>query len=137
MSNGTHIRGILQRMRQTKRTYVHTAFEEGYICVFPTEVAARSFLVDYVLHGKHKAILAEQAISFDVFRAQFLPKHAQEQPSNTLIRQLFARTLLIHLMDFLTLSTRAFLRQTAASASILHPSCPNLGRPWMKRCSPS
>ncbi len=94
MSNGTHIRGILQCMEQTKRTYVHTALEEGYICVFPTEVAARSFLVDYALHGKHKAILAEQAISFDVFRAQFLPRHAEEQPANALIRQLFARTLL-------------------------------------------
>lgn len=81
-------------MEQTKRTYVHTALEEGYICVFPTEVAARGFLVDYTLHGKHKAILAEQAISYDVFRAQFLPKHAEEQPANTLIRQLFARTLL-------------------------------------------
>ncbi|HKM06184.1 MAG TPA: PD-(D/E)XK nuclease family protein [Sphaerochaeta sp.] len=81
-------------MEQTKRTYVHTAFEEGYTCVFPTEVAARGFLVDYTLHGKHKAILAERAISFDMFRAQFLPKHAQEQPANTLIRQLFARTLL-------------------------------------------
>ena len=94
MSHRTHIRGILQCMEQTKRTYVHTAFEAGYICVFPTEVAARSYLVDYALHGDHKAILAEQAISFDVFRAQFLPKHAQEEPSNTLMRQLFARTLL-------------------------------------------
>ena len=94
MGNGTHIRGILQCMEETKRTYVHNAFEEGYICVFPTEVAARSFLVDYALKGKHKAILAEQAISFDVFRAQFLPKHAEEQPSNTLIRQMFARTFL-------------------------------------------
>jgi RecB family exonuclease len=81
-------------MEQTKRTYVHTALEEGYICVFPTEVAARSYLADYALHGKHKAVLSEQAISFDVFRAQFLPKHADEQPANTLIRQLFARTLL-------------------------------------------
>ncbi|NBK26698.1 MAG: hypothetical protein EOM68_32400, partial [Spirochaetia bacterium] len=81
-------------MEQTKRTYVHTAFDELYICVFPTEVAARSFLADYALHGKRKAILAEQAISFDTFRAQFLPKHAQEQPANTLTRQLFARTLL-------------------------------------------
>ena len=81
-------------MRETKRIYVHTAFDEGYICVFPTEVAARRYLVDYALHGKNKAILAEQAISFDLFRAQFLPKHAEEEPSNTLIRQLFARTLL-------------------------------------------
>ncbi len=81
-------------MEQTKRTYVHTAFEEGYICVFPTEVAARSFLADYALHGNRKAIFAEQAISFDTFRAQFLPKHADEQPANTLMRQLFARTLL-------------------------------------------
>jgi len=81
-------------MEQTKRTYVHSAFEEGYICVFPTEVAARSYLVDYALHGKRKAILADQAISFDVFRAQFLPRHAEEQPANALIRQLFARTLL-------------------------------------------
>ncbi|MFA6680615.1 MAG: PD-(D/E)XK nuclease family protein [Sphaerochaeta sp.] len=81
-------------MRETKRTYVHTAFDEGYICVFPTEVAARSYLVDYALHGRDKAILGERAISFDLFRSQYLPKHAGEQPANTLIRQLFARTLL-------------------------------------------
>lgn len=94
MGNRTHKRGILQRMEQTKRSYVHSAFDEGYICVFPTEVAARAYLVDYALVGKKKAILAERAISYDVFRSQFLPKHSEKKPSNTLIRQLFARSLL-------------------------------------------
>ncbi len=81
-------------MSETKRTYVHAAFEAGYLCVFPTEVAARWYLVDYALHGKNKAILAEQAISYDLFRAQFLPRQEDAQPANPLIRQLFARTLL-------------------------------------------
>lgn len=81
-------------MRETKRTYTHSAFDEGYVCVFPTEVAARRFLADYALTGKKRAILSEQAISFDLFRAQFLPKHENEQPSNTLIRKLFTKSLL-------------------------------------------
>ena len=83
-------------MKQIKRKYVHKAFEEGYVCVFPTEVAARHYLVDYALHSKKKAILGEQAISFDTFKAQFLPHHESEQPSNALMRQLFTRSLLEH-----------------------------------------
>ncbi|MCK9348925.1 MAG: hypothetical protein M0P41_08310, partial [Sphaerochaeta sp.] len=58
-------------LSQTKRSYVHEAFDQGLICVFPTEVAARSYLVDYALHGKNHAILAERAISYDTFRGYF------------------------------------------------------------------
>lgn len=83
-------------MKQIKREYVHKAFDEGYVCVFPTEVAARHYLVDYALHSKKKAVLGEQAISFDTFRSQFLPHHENEQPSNALMRQLFTRSLLEH-----------------------------------------
>ncbi len=79
---------------QTKRSYVHQAFDQGLICVFPTEVAARSYLVDYALHGKNHAILAERAISYDTFRGYFLPHHETMAPANSLTRQLFIHQLL-------------------------------------------
>jgi RecB family exonuclease len=79
---------------QTKRSYVHQAFNQGLICVFPTEVAARSYLVDYALHGKHHAILAERAISYDTFRGYFLPHRETMAPANSLTRQLFIHQLL-------------------------------------------
>ncbi|WP_321300594.1 PD-(D/E)XK nuclease family protein [uncultured Sphaerochaeta sp.] len=81
-------------LSQTKRSYVHEAFDQGLICVFPTEVAARSYLVDYALHGRHHAILAERAISYDTFRGYFLPHHETMAPANSLTRQLFIHQLL-------------------------------------------
>lgn len=78
----------------TKRSYVHQAFEQGYVCVFPTEVAARSYLLDYALHSKKGAILKERAISFDTFRSYFLSRHETLRPSNELIRRLFIHQLL-------------------------------------------
>ncbi|MGH0052421.1 MAG: hypothetical protein ACQ5SW_03395, partial [Sphaerochaetaceae bacterium] len=81
-------------MTQTKRAYVHQAFDDGKICVFPTEVAARSYLVDYARWGKRQAILASQAISFDTFREYFLPHHEERVPANNLTRQLFIHQLL-------------------------------------------
>lgn len=77
-----------------KREYVHQALESGCICVFPTEVSARHYLADYALHGKAGAILSSQAISFDTFKALFLPHHPDLKPSNDLARLLFVRSLL-------------------------------------------
>ncbi|WP_320129504.1 PD-(D/E)XK nuclease family protein [uncultured Sphaerochaeta sp.] len=81
-------------MEQIKRTYVSKAFDEGYTCVFPNEVSARFYLVDYALHSCKKAILQDRAISFDTFRARFLPHHENELPSNTVVRELFVARLL-------------------------------------------
>jgi CRISPR/Cas system-associated exonuclease Cas4 (RecB family) len=81
-------------MKQTKRIYVHGAFDEGYTCVFPNEVVARSYLADYALHSPRKAILADRAISFDTFKAMFLPVRKTEVPANAIIRELFVTQLL-------------------------------------------
>jgi CRISPR/Cas system-associated exonuclease Cas4 (RecB family) len=81
-------------MEQIKRTYVYKAFDEGYVCVFPNEVAARFYLVDYALHSPKKAILQERAISFDTFKSMFLPHHEEEEPSNAIVRELFVSRLL-------------------------------------------
>jgi CRISPR/Cas system-associated exonuclease Cas4 (RecB family) len=81
-------------MEQIKRTYVSKAFDEGYTCVFPNEVVARFYLVDYALHSPKKAILHERALSFDTFRAMFLPHHEKEEPSNAIVRELFVSRLL-------------------------------------------
>ena len=81
-------------MSLTKRSYVHQAFDEGYICVFPTEVVARSYLLDYALNSKKQAILCSRAISYDTFRAQFLPRHTHKHPANNLVRQLFIHQFL-------------------------------------------
>ncbi len=77
-----------------KRAYVFSAFETGAVCIFPTEVAARSALVDYALHSGRGAILRERAISFDTFRARFLAQPAELRSTNTLIRQLFVHRLI-------------------------------------------
>ncbi len=81
-------------MTQTKRNYVFKAFDEGLICVFPTEVTARSYLTDYALHGEKHAILSSQAISYDTFRQYFLPTHEELLPSSNLVRQVFIHQLM-------------------------------------------
>ncbi|MGE4584499.1 MAG: PD-(D/E)XK nuclease family protein [Sphaerochaeta sp.] len=81
-------------MGRNKQTYVQQAFDEGWICVFPTEVASRSHLLDYALQSEQGAILSSRAISFDTFRSFFLVHHASLQPANTLIRQLFIQQIL-------------------------------------------
>lgn len=81
-------------MLESKRSYVQKAFDEGFVCVFPTEVVARSYLVDYALHNRHKAILSGRAISFDTFRAKFLPHEEHLVPANALIRSLFVHQML-------------------------------------------
>ena len=90
----THNHDILQRMAQSKRSYVQQAFDQGYICIFPTEAAARSALIDHVLHNPKKAILSERAISFDTFRAKFLLHEEHLVPANALIRSLFVHQAL-------------------------------------------
>ncbi len=77
-----------------KRAYVFSAFETGAVCIFPTEVAARSALVDYALHSKRGAILRDRAISFDTFRARFMAPVPEKESTNTLIRQLFVHRLI-------------------------------------------
>ena len=81
-------------MEEIKRTYVRKAFDEGYTCVFPNEVVARFYLVDYALHSPKKAILHERALSFDTFRAMFLPHHEKEEPANSIVRELFVSRLM-------------------------------------------
>lgn len=81
-------------MVSSKRSYVEQAFDEGFVCVFPTEAAARSYLVDYALHSRNQAILSDRAISFDTFRAMFLQREADLAPSNSLIRSLFVHQVL-------------------------------------------
>ncbi|MFA5447544.1 MAG: PD-(D/E)XK nuclease family protein [Sphaerochaeta sp.] len=78
----------------TKREYVQRALESGAICVFPTEAAARSALIDYALHSDCGTILASRAISFDTFRGRFLAHSEELIPSNTLLRQLFVHRLI-------------------------------------------
>ncbi len=77
--------------------------------MFPTEVAARSYLLDYALHSKKGAILKERAISFDTFRSYFLTRHETLRPSNELIRRLF-----IHQM----------IGEGASLSSLLNPAFP-------------
>ncbi|SMP42544.1 PD-(D/E)XK nuclease superfamily protein [Sphaerochaeta associata] len=62
--------------------------------MFPTEVAARSYLVDYALHSNKRAILSERAISFDTFRSMFLKHEEHLVPANSLIRSLFVHQML-------------------------------------------
>lgn len=77
----------------SKRSYLYRALESGAVCVFPTEVAARSALVDYARVSSRGAIFSDRAISFDTFRAQFLPRSETLTPANALLRQLFVSTL--------------------------------------------
>lgn len=77
-----------------KRAYVFSAFETGAVCVFPTEAAARSALVDYALHSETGSILRDRAISFDTFRSRFLAQSETLAPSNTLLRQLFVHQII-------------------------------------------
>lgn len=81
-------------MLESKRSYVQKAFDEGYVCVFPTEAAARSYVVDYVLSGNKQAILSDRSISFDTFRAKFLEHKEDLAPANSLIRSLFVHQAL-------------------------------------------
>lgn len=77
-----------------KRAYVFNAFETGAVCVFPTEAAARSALVDYALHSEGGSILRDRAISFDTFHSRFLAHSTTATPANALIRQLFVHQLI-------------------------------------------
>ncbi|MDX9916342.1 MAG: PD-(D/E)XK nuclease family protein [Sphaerochaeta sp.] len=86
-----------------KRSYVFSAFETGAICIFPTEAAARSALVDYALYSGRGAILRDRAISFDTFGSQFLAHSAALEPSNALIRQLFVHRLIEEGVELLRL----------------------------------
>lgn len=62
--------------------------DQGRICVFPTQVSKRAWLIAYA-RARGCAVLDSQAISWDKFVALFLPK-AKEKPSNALVRTLFA-----------------------------------------------
>lgn len=73
---------------------IHGLLEEpGTICVFPSETIARFWLADYTLNGNRGAVLLRKAVSYDTFRALFLPHHARA-PVNKVMRQIFALDLL-------------------------------------------
>jgi RecB family exonuclease len=83
-----------ERMAQARRQVIHGLLEEpGAICVFPSETIARFWLADYTLKGKLGATLLRKAVSYDTFRALFLPHHTRA-PVNKVIRQIFALDLL-------------------------------------------
>ncbi|MFA6845260.1 MAG: PD-(D/E)XK nuclease family protein [Sphaerochaetaceae bacterium] len=78
-------------MNCQKREYVFHALDSGDVCVFPSEVSARSYLVDYAIHSKNGAILSSQGISSDTFLQLFHPYHEPKELSNDMIRQLFVQ----------------------------------------------
>ncbi len=83
-----------ERMAQARRQVIHRLLEEpGTIVVFPSETLARFWLADYTLKGTCGAVLLRKAVSYDTFRALFLPHHART-PMNKVIRQIFALDLL-------------------------------------------
>ena len=53
-----------------KEDYVFEQMESGDVCVFPSEVASRGWLISYA--RKRKAIFADKAISYDAFCKLFI-----------------------------------------------------------------
>jgi RecB family exonuclease len=83
-----------ESMTQERRQVIHRLLEEpGMICVFPSETIARFWIADYAKNSTRGAILLRKAISYDTFRAMFLPHH-EKVPVNKVIRQIFALKLL-------------------------------------------
>jgi len=83
-----------ESMAQERRQEIHRLLETpGTICVFPSETIARFWIADYAKNGTRGAILLRKAISYDTFRALFLPHH-ERIPVNKIIRQIFSLTLL-------------------------------------------
>lgn len=60
------------------------------VCVFPTEAARRSCLIEHALESEEGVVAGDSALSFDTFRASFLPTCPDRIPSNALIRFIFA-----------------------------------------------
>lgn len=69
-----------------KEDYVFSQMESGDICVFPSEVSARGWLISYA--RKRGAVFAEQAISYDDFCKRFLNPGSKTKASR-MIRYLF------------------------------------------------
>jgi CRISPR/Cas system-associated exonuclease Cas4 (RecB family) len=76
-------------MMTQKQRYVFHAMDSGDICVFPSEVSARSYLSLYALSGSKGAAFSDHAISFDTFRKLFIPDSETAVLATPTIRQLF------------------------------------------------
>lgn len=113
-------------MVHSKRSYVQRAFDEDWICVFPTEASARSALVDYALHGSKQAILSSRAISFDTFKGLFLDHEEDLLPANNLVRLLFVHQALDDNLPLTRLLNPAYPESKSRFASFLASILPSL-----------
>lgn len=77
-------------MRQIREQIFRLFDKSNAVVVFPTEDAARFFLMQYAL-SEQRAVRADQALAYDRFRALFLPVHS-EKPANSYHRSFFAET---------------------------------------------
>lgn len=76
------------------RTTIHALLDDpDAILVFPTETTARYWTADYAYRSDKGALFLDRVMSWDSFKALFLPIR-QEQPSNAMIRNLFAAQFL-------------------------------------------
>ncbi|NLZ76826.1 MAG: hypothetical protein GX911_02530, partial [Spirochaetales bacterium] len=62
----------------------------GAVCVFPSEAARRSHLIEHALKSEDGVVAGDSALSFDTFRASFLPTRPDRIPTTPLIRFIFA-----------------------------------------------
>ncbi len=67
------------------------------ICVFPTEITARSWLEQIVgdPNSPYKVMREDRFISWDRCRGKFFPRNDEWIPSNTMYRMIFAQNVLI------------------------------------------
>lgn len=78
-------------MMNQKQRYVFDELESGDVCVFPSEVSARSWLLSYAAQSGRGAIFSDRAISYDTFQGLFLPLQEGERLATPLTRLLFVQ----------------------------------------------
>ncbi|MFA5699500.1 MAG: PD-(D/E)XK nuclease family protein [Sphaerochaeta sp.] len=99
------------------------------VCVFPTEVARRSHLIDFALKSEEGVIARDAAISYDTFRAYFLPHYPDKVPSNTVIRTIFATEFVEEGNDLSSFYNPAYPEskaQVALTIAALLPALPQV-----------
>ncbi|MDD2232679.1 MAG: PD-(D/E)XK nuclease family protein [Sphaerochaetaceae bacterium] len=72
------------------RAKVFEQMDSGRICVFPTEVAARFFLIEYARLSEKGMVLDSQAVAWDAFYKNFSPSHPGLKAADLLVRKIFA-----------------------------------------------
>ncbi len=76
---------------------IHYLEDPRTICVFPTEIAARSWLERLVgdAESPYQVMREDRFISWDRCKGKLFPRHDEWVPSNTMYRMIFAQTILL------------------------------------------